>query len=97
MGRSPSHITLECANLTQVNLALIGEELEARRATLAEIVDEIADMVAQRAVLGKHFGVVRKYMIYICIYIYIYICIHMYMYRHGGAARLARKALRRGT
>jgi len=58
MGRSPSHITLECANLTQPNMALIGEELEARRMTLAEIVAEIADMVAERAANGKHYGVV---------------------------------------
>jgi pyrophosphate--fructose-6-phosphate 1-phosphotransferase len=58
MGRTPSHITLECANLAQPNMALIGEELEARRMTLAEIVDEIADMVAERAAAGKHYGVV---------------------------------------
>jgi len=57
MGRSPSHITLECANLTQPNLALIGEEIEARRMTLAEIVSEIADVVAERASAGNHFGV----------------------------------------
>eukprot|EP00962_Isochrysis_galbana_P004631 scaffold1261_cov74-Isochrysis_galbana.AAC.4 len=39
-------------------MALIGEELEARRMTLAEIVAEIADMVAERAAAGKHYGVV---------------------------------------
>lgn len=58
MGRSPSHITLECAVATQPNIALIGEELEARRMTLADIVGEIADAVAERAAAGKHFGVV---------------------------------------
>ena len=58
MGRSPSHITLECANLTQPNVALIGEEIEAKRMTLAEIVSELADKVELRARDGKHFGVV---------------------------------------
>jgi pyrophosphate--fructose-6-phosphate 1-phosphotransferase len=57
MGRSPSHITLECANLTQPNVALIGEEIEARRMTLADIVSELADIVEARAKDGKHFGV----------------------------------------
>ena len=58
MGRSPSHITLECANLTQPNVALIGEEIEAKRLTLAEVVGELADVVEARAKEGKHFGVV---------------------------------------
>lgn len=58
MGRSPSHITLECANLTQPNVALIGEEIEAKRMTLVEIVAELADAVEARAREGKHFGVV---------------------------------------
>jgi diphosphate--fructose-6-phosphate 1-phosphotransferase len=57
MGRSPSHITLECANLTQPNVALIGEEIEARRLSLAEVVAELADVVEARAREGKHFGV----------------------------------------
>lgn len=58
MGRSPSHITLECANLTQPNVALIGEEIEAKRMTLAEVVGELADIVEMRAREGKHYGVV---------------------------------------
>ena len=57
MGRSPSHITLECANLTQPNVALIGEEIEAKRMTLADVVSELADVVQLRAQEGKHFGV----------------------------------------
>ena len=48
MGRSPSHITLECANLTQPNVALIGEEIEAKRMSLAAIVSELADTVRAR-------------------------------------------------
>jgi len=58
MGRSPSHITLECANLTQPNVALIGEEIEARRMSLAAIVSELADTVTERAAEGKRFGIV---------------------------------------
>ena len=57
MGRSPSHITLECANLTQPNIALIGEEIEAKRMTLSDVVGELADAVEMRARNGKHFGV----------------------------------------
>ena len=58
MGRSPSHITLACANLTQPNVALIGEELEAKRMSLSAIVSSLADTVEARAANGKHFGVV---------------------------------------
>jgi len=57
MGRSPSHVTLECANLTQPNIALIGEEVEARRMTLQDVAAELADVVELRAREGKHFGV----------------------------------------
>ena len=39
MGRSPSHITLECANLTQPNVALIGEEIEAKRMGVTRLED----------------------------------------------------------
>ena len=58
MGRSPSHVALECALHTQPNLTLIGEEVAARRMTLKEVVTEIADTVMERARLGKNFGVV---------------------------------------
>ena len=58
MGRSPSHVALECALHTQPNLTLIGEEVAARRMTLKEVVAEIADAVLERARLGKNFGVV---------------------------------------
>ena len=56
MGRSPSHITLACANLMQPNVALIGEELEAKRMSLSAIVSSLADTVEARAANGKHFG-----------------------------------------
>ena len=43
-GRAPVRtVTLECANLTQPNVALIGEEIEAKRMTLAEIVSDLAE------------------------------------------------------
>lgn len=58
MGRSPSHITLQVANLTNPNLALMGEEIETRRMSLAAIVSAIADGVEGRAKEGKHYGVV---------------------------------------
>lgn len=54
MGRSASHITLECALMTHPNLALISEE----RRSLKEIVGQIGDLIKQRANLGKNYGVI---------------------------------------
>ncbi|MBO4409284.1 MAG: diphosphate--fructose-6-phosphate 1-phosphotransferase [Spirochaetales bacterium] len=58
MGRSASHITLECALQTQPNVCLIGEEAEAKNQSLGEITDYIASVIAKRAADGKNFGVV---------------------------------------
>ncbi len=58
MGRSASHVTLECALQTQPNLALIGEEVEAERKTLATLVEQIADLIGARAKIGKEFGAI---------------------------------------
>lgn len=58
MGRSASHICLECALQTQPNIALISEEVEAKRKTLTTIVDEIVSVVHQRAEGGDNFGIV---------------------------------------
>ena len=58
MGRSASHITLECVLKTHVNLALISEEVSAKKQTLQQIVDGLADMIAKRAANGENFGVV---------------------------------------
>lgn len=58
MGRSASHIVLECALATHPNMALIGEEIEAQKKTLRGIVQEIVDLIIKRAALGKHFGVI---------------------------------------
>ena len=57
MGRSASHVALECALQTQPNICLIGEEVAARKMSLAEIANFIADSVAARAARGCNFGV----------------------------------------
>jgi pyrophosphate--fructose-6-phosphate 1-phosphotransferase len=58
MGREASHLTLEVALLTQPNLVFIGEEVRAKRATLAQITNEIADLIVQRHEAGLSYGVV---------------------------------------
>ena len=58
MGRSASHVTLECALQTQPNITLIGEEVEAKNQTLDDIVTYIAKAVAARAEKGLNFGTV---------------------------------------
>ena len=57
MGRSASHVALECALQTQPNICLIGEEVAAKKMSLAQISDYIADSVAARAAKGWNFGV----------------------------------------
>ena len=58
MGRSASHIALECALQTRPNISLISEEVAQRHLTLKNIVDDIANTVAQRAANGEKFGTV---------------------------------------
>ena len=58
MGRSASHVTLECALQTQPNITLRGEEVEAKNQTLDDIVTYIAKAVADRAARGLNFGTV---------------------------------------
>ncbi len=58
MGRSASHITLECALKTHPNITIISEEVAAKKQTLDQIVTYIADTVAARAKNGENFGVV---------------------------------------
>lgn len=58
MGRSASHIALECALQTQPNICLISEEIQEKDKTLNEIVENIASVVAHRANEGNNFGVV---------------------------------------
>ena len=57
MGRSASHVALECALQTQPNICLIGEEVAAKKMSLAQIADYIADSVAARAANGMNFGI----------------------------------------
>ena len=57
MGRSASHVALECALETQPNICLIGEEVAAKKMSLAQIAEYIADSVANRAAKGWNFGV----------------------------------------
>lgn len=58
MGRSASHIALECALQTQPNICLVSEEVEAKDMSLNQIVEDIAATVAYRAAEGNNFGVV---------------------------------------
>ena len=57
MGRSASHIALECALQTQPNVAIISEEVAEKKMTLDEIVTGIADVVAARAANKMNFGI----------------------------------------
>ena len=57
MGRSASHVALECALQTQPNICLIGEEVAAKKMSLADITNYIADSVAARSAKGMNFGV----------------------------------------
>jgi pyrophosphate--fructose-6-phosphate 1-phosphotransferase len=56
MGRSASHIALECALQCQPNVCIISEEIEAKNLTLQNIVDQLADVVAARAAEGNNYG-----------------------------------------
>ena len=58
MGRSASHIALECGLQTQPNVCIISEEVEAKNMTLQDVVDNIANIVARRAEDGNNFGTV---------------------------------------
>ena len=58
MGRSASHIALECALQTQPNICIISEEVEAKKQSLDDIVTDIAKIVAARAEDGRDYGTV---------------------------------------
>ena len=57
MGRSASHVTLECALQTRPNITLIGEEVEAKNQTLDDVVTYMAEIIAKRAEKGMNYGV----------------------------------------
>jgi len=58
MGRSASHIALECALKVAPNGVLISEEIEAENHTLAHIISSLADLICARALQGKNYGVI---------------------------------------
>lgn len=58
MGRSASHIALECALQTHPNLTLISEEVAAKQQTLHSIVVDICNLITERSKVGKDFGVI---------------------------------------
>lgn len=57
MGRSASHVALEAALQTQPNITMISEEVEAKKMSLEQIVNYMADIVVKRANMGKNFGI----------------------------------------
>ena len=57
MGRSASHVALECALQTQPNICLISEEVAEKKMSLSQIANYIADSVEARAAKGMNFGV----------------------------------------
>lgn len=58
MGRSASHIALECALQTHANYTFIGEEVEKEQKTFKQLVHELADMICRRADHHKNYGVI---------------------------------------
>lgn len=58
MGRSASHITLECALQSQPNICIISEEVEANNLTLSDVVENIVNVIVNRAEHGLNFGTV---------------------------------------
>ena len=58
MGRSASHIALECALQCQPNFCLVSEEIKAKNMTLNQIVENICEVISYRATQGNNFGVI---------------------------------------
>ncbi len=58
MGRSASHIALECALQCQPNICLISEEIEKKDMTLNDIVEQLCTVIAERAAHGNNFGAI---------------------------------------
>ncbi len=57
MGRSASHVALEAALQTQPNITLISEEVEAKKMSLASIIDYMTDIIVRRSENKKNFGI----------------------------------------
>ncbi len=58
MGRSASHVALECALKTHPNICIVSEEVLAKKKTLSEIIDEMVSVILKRSLNGDNFGVV---------------------------------------
>lgn len=58
MGRSASHITLECALQSQPNICIVSEEVEAKNMTLSDVVNDIVNVIVNRANAGLNFGTI---------------------------------------
>ena len=58
MGRSASHITLECALQSQPNICIVSEEVEAKNMTLNDVVEDIVKVIVNRANFGMNFGTI---------------------------------------
>jgi pyrophosphate--fructose-6-phosphate 1-phosphotransferase len=58
MGRSASHIALEAALQTNPNICFISEEIEAKKISLSQIIDQICDSIVKRAANNENFGIV---------------------------------------
>ncbi|AEW68362.1 PfpB [Borreliella garinii BgVir] len=58
MGRSASHVALECALKTHPNICIVSEEVFAKKKTLSEIVDEMVFVILKRSLNGDNFGIV---------------------------------------
>ena len=56
MGRSASHIALECGLQTHANITIISEEVEKKHYSLQDIVEYIANVIVKRSDAGKDFG-----------------------------------------
>jgi pyrophosphate--fructose-6-phosphate 1-phosphotransferase len=58
MGRAASHIALECALQVQPNICLISEEVQEKKISLTQVVDQICSSIVKRAENKENFGVV---------------------------------------
>lgn len=58
MGRSASHVTLECALETRPNMAIISEEVAEEKKTIHQVVGDITDLIVERAAYSKNYGII---------------------------------------
>jgi len=58
MGRTATHLALECALQVRPNLTFVGEEVQEKKSSIADITKEIADLIEERGKRGKQYGVV---------------------------------------